>query len=152
MNTVDKKPRPAASSDAKTPSKPTTTPAGKSVVKSATNKTAAKTAVAAKKNAAPPAKTAVKPALKTPVKAAAKTVEKTEKTKKIKLVRDSFTVPKNELNVLNDLKLRALSLKVGIKKSELLRAGIKALAAMTDATFLTALQAVPALKTGRPKK
>ncbi|WP_296491904.1 hypothetical protein [Rhodoferax sp.] len=37
-----------------------------------------------------------------------------------------------------------------IKKSELIRAGIKALAAMSDANFLKALLAVPAIKTGRP--
>lgn len=39
-----------------------------------------------------------------------------------------------------------------IKKSELIRAGIKALAAMSDANFLKALLAVPAIKTGRPAK
>ncbi|MEY4753322.1 MAG: hypothetical protein RJA44_997, partial [Pseudomonadota bacterium] len=37
------------------------------------------------------------------------------------------------------------------KKSELLRAGIAVLAAMDDASLLSALQAVPPLKTGRPK-
>jgi hypothetical protein len=86
------------------------------------------------------------------VSVVAATVEKAEKPKKIKMVRDSFTVPKNELNVLGDLKLRALSMKVNVKKGELLRAGIKALAAMSDAAFLDSLKAVPTLKTGRPKK
>jgi hypothetical protein len=38
-----------------------------------------------------------------------------------------------------------------VKKSELLRAGIKALAAMGDAAFAAALGNVPAIKTGRPK-
>jgi hypothetical protein len=74
------------------------------------------------------------------------------KVKKVKLVRDSFTIPKPEYQVLDDLKLRAADLKHPIKKGELLRAGIKALAAMTNPQLLIALQAVPALKTGRPSK
>lgn len=74
------------------------------------------------------------------------------KPKKIKLVRDSFTIPKSEYLVLDDLKLRAAELKHPVKKGELLRAGIKALAAMTATQLHSALQSVPALKTGRPSK
>jgi hypothetical protein len=48
------------------------------------------------------------------------------------------------------LKLRAIALAQPAKKSELLRAGIKALAAMTDIALQAALQAVPTIKTGRP--
>jgi len=74
------------------------------------------------------------------------------KAKKPKLVRDSFTIPKGEYAVLDDLKQRAGKLTSPVKKSELLRAGVKALAAMTDMAFLAALKAVPAIKTGRPAK
>ena len=76
--------------------------------------------------------------------------EKIEKPKKPKLVRDSFTIPKAEYLVLDELKQRAAKLTRPAKKSELLRAGIKALAALSDAAFLTALEQVPAIKTGRP--
>lgn len=69
---------------------------------------------------------------------------------KQKLVRDSFTIPKPEYAVLQNLKARAAALKRPIKKSELLRAGIAALNGMPDKTFLAALNAVPSLKTGRP--
>ena len=87
------------------------------------------------------------------VKAAAKPkIEKPAKAKKTKLVRDSFTIPKTEYNVLDELKQRAGRLANPAKKSELLRAGIKALAAMSDVAFLAAVQAVPAIKTGRPSK
>lgn len=87
------------------------------------------------------------------VKAAAKPkIEKPAKVKKPKLVRDSFTIPKTEYNVLDELKQRAGRLANPAKKSELLRAGIKALAAMSDVAFLAAVQAVPAIKTGRPSK
>ena len=74
------------------------------------------------------------------------------KPKKPKLVRDSFTIPKAEYAVLDDLKQRAARLASPAKKSELLRAGIKALAAMPDAAFAAALGVVPAIKTGRPSK
>ncbi len=70
---------------------------------------------------------------------------------KPKLVRDSFTIPKAEYSVLEELKVRAANLTRPTKKSELLRAGIAALAAMKDRPFLDALNGVPSLKTGRPK-
>lgn len=78
--------------------------------------------------------------------------EKTDKVKKTKLVRDSFTFPKAEYVVLDELKLRAVKLAHPIKKGELLRAGIKALAGLSDKAYLDALKAVPTIKTGRPKK
>lgn len=69
-----------------------------------------------------------------------------------KLVRDSFTIPKSEYMVLETLKLRSATLARPAKKGELLRAGICALNAMGDKAFLSALAAVPSLKTGRPKR
>ncbi len=73
-----------------------------------------------------------------------------EKAKKPKLVRDSFTIPKAEYVVLDELKQRATLLTRPVKKSELLRASIKLLAALPDAQFLAALAEVPTIKTGRP--
>ena len=66
-------------------------------------------------------------------------------------MRDSFTMPKDEYEVIDALKRRALGLEKQVRKSELLRAGIQALAAMNDRAFLKALSEVPTLKTGRPK-
>jgi hypothetical protein len=74
------------------------------------------------------------------------------KVKKNKLVRDSFTIPKNEYVVIDSLKKRAIASGQAVKKSELLRAGIKALAAMSEIQFKAALSNVPPIKTGRPKK
>jgi len=71
---------------------------------------------------------------------------------KNKLVRDSFTIPKAEYAVLNELKQRATRLTQPAKKSELLRAGIALLKSLSDPAFLAALAAVPNLKTGRPRK
>ena len=100
-----------------------------------------------------PSAATIKPALQPPAKLATKPAEeKSAKAKKPKLVRDSFTIPKAEDLVLDELKQRAGRISSPAKKSELLRAGIKALAAMPDAAFLAALRAVPAIKTGRPSK
>ncbi|MES2482212.1 MAG: hypothetical protein V4609_09470 [Pseudomonadota bacterium] len=78
--------------------------------------------------------------------------DKDEKAKKPKMVRDSFTIPKAEYVALEALKQRAATAGTGVKKSELLRAGIKALVAMDDKQFAAAIAAVPAIKTGRPAK
>ena len=73
------------------------------------------------------------------------------KVKKVRLVRDSFTIPKDEYLALQKLKERAIGLTKPAKKGELLRAGLLALANMPDAAFLATLAAIPALKTGRPQ-
>ncbi len=130
----------AAKKVTRTPAK---APAKKPVVKKAAAKPVTKTAVKKAPVKAAPAKPA-KPAK--PVKAA-----KPAKVKKPKLVRDSFTIPKDEYVVIDSLKLRAGKLGQAVKKSELLRAGVKALAAMTDIQFKAALSNVPTIKTGRPK-
>lgn len=124
----------------------TTSPTPRKTAAKTTTKTAAapakKTPVAAKKVAA---KKAV------PTKAAAPAATPVAEKPKHKLVRDSFTIPKSEYQLLDALKLRAAALKRPTKKSELLRAGIAALNAMADKALLTALNSVPSLKTGRPK-
>lgn len=114
----------------------------KALVKTA-SKTVAKSKAIAKPMAQPRAKPTSKPV-------ASKAVVKDMKVKKPKMVRDSFTFPKAEYAVLDALKLRAAKLGSPAKKTELLRAGIKAIAAMQDAAFIVALKAVPSLKTGRP--
>jgi len=124
----------------------------------AAKKPAAKKPVAKKAGAATPTKAVTKTAAKkTPVKSAVtKTAQATKtvkpaKVKKPKLVRDSFTIPKDEYVVIESLKTRAGKLGQAVKKSELLRAGVKALAAMSDIQFKAALSNVPTIKTGRPK-
>ena len=100
----------------------------------------------------------VKPATTTPVaKSAAKKTAKAakpvkEKIPKPKMERDSFTIPKAEYAQLYVLKERLAKLGAPAKKSELLRAGIMQLTALSDAALKTALSKVPTIKTGRPKK
>jgi hypothetical protein len=110
----------------------------------ARGKTQTTTAKKAAPRKAATGKTAVKTGTAKPVKQV--------KPKKPKLVRDSFTIPKDEYSVLAELKQRCAKLAQPSKKSELLRAGIQALAAMSDKSLLAALKAIPSIKTGRPKK
>lgn len=70
--------------------------------------------------------------------------------KKVKLVRDSFSLPKSEYASIDALKKRAMTLGVSVKKSELLRAGLMWLSGASDSALKAALTAVPTLKTGRP--
>lgn len=113
-----------------------------------TTKPAAKKAAATKAKNPAPAKAAK------PAKAAAPAAPapKADKPRKLKLVRDSLSIPKDEYEVIALLKLRAGKLGHAAKKTEILRAGLKAIATLTDTAFLAALQAVPSIKTGRPAK
>ena len=72
------------------------------------------------------------------------------KRKKPKLVRDGFTMPEPDYALLATLKKRALQAGREVKKSELLRAGLRALAAMPEAAYLGALEGVERIKPGRP--
>ena len=117
----------------------------------AARKATAKAAAPRKKNVATkPVAKALAPAKAVPPIKVNKTGDKADKAKKPKLVRDSFTIPKNEYGALEALKLRAAKLGRPAKKSEVLRAGVMALAGMGDVAFLASLTSVPAVKTGRP--
>ena len=105
------------------------------------------------------AKPAVKPATKAvPVAAAVKAQpaapkqRKPGKVAKAKLVRDSFTMPQADFDLLDVLKQRALNFRHSAKKGELLRAGLQALASLSDVQLQAALARVTPLKPGRPKK
>jgi len=122
------------------------TPAVKApVVKTAATKIA--TPAALKK----PLAVAVKPALK-PV-ASAKAAKKVEpKLKKIKQVRDSFTMPETEYEVLGQVKKACLKAGFEIKKSDLLRIGVSLIKNLESGKLKTLLAGLTPLKVGRPKK
>ena len=117
-------------------------------------------------------KSAVKPAVKPAVKSAGKSARKPARKPSLpaqttpaakpdsagfakpkhKLVRDSFTMPKQDFALVESLKDRMMALKRPTKKSELLRAGLHVLMALPDAGLATALDALVPLKAGRPRK
>ncbi|MFN4120494.1 hypothetical protein [Acidovorax sp.] len=125
------------------PAEPAKAAAPAATAKAATPKALADSKAVAKK----PANTSAATAAKT----SGKEATKESKAKKPKLVRDSFTIPKDEYAVIDILKERATSLAQPVKKSEILRAGLKVLAGLSDNALRSALQAVPSIKTGRPK-
>ena len=128
-----------------------------------TRAAAPKTRPAAKKAAAPASRAAqtrkaAKPTPATPrtapvaTPAAAAPAAAKETKAKTKLVRDSFTMPQADFALIGTLKERAIGFKRPAKKSELLRAGLQALAGLNDTALRAALDALVPLKTGRPKK
>ncbi len=122
--------------------------------KAAAKKAVAKKAVAKKAPAkkAPAKKaTAKKPAAK---KSKVEAVEAApaQKPKKVKLVRDSFTMPGHEYQVLQDIKKAALKAGVELKKSDLLRIGVSMLKNFSVTQLDKARATLTKLRAGRPKK
>jgi hypothetical protein len=105
----------------------------------------------AKKVSATKAAAKVATKAKPPAAAPAAPVAEVAKVKQ-KLVRDSFTMPNADFDLIQVLKDRALNFKRPAKKSELLRAGLQVLSALTDAKLKSALDSLAPLKAGRPKK
>lgn len=120
--------------------KPTAKPAPVAAPKPAPKKAAQAPATQRPLKAMPP----VAPLLAAPEKDSGKTRQK--------LVRDSFTMPPQDFNLIADLKARALGFGRPTKKSELLRAGLQVLNAMKPAALQQVLSQLAPLKTGRPKK
>lgn len=156
------KPAATPASSAATTEKPAnaTPAAGRTGARKPANGNAAQARKPAAKAA--PATAPAQPASSVPAskpaasKVAAPSVESkaTDKKKpvKIKLVRDSYTIPEDEYALLAALKARALKHGTEIKKSELLRAGLQLLAVLDDIQLLEAAKRVERIKTGRPAK
>ena len=135
-----------------TPAKPTAKAATKARPRSAPKAIA--TVAAAKPVAKPTARPASKPvaAQKPKKKSASTKADKNVKPKKAKLVRDSFTMPESEYELIAAVKKRCVAKGLAVKKSEVLRAAIIGFAAQSDAAVTAALQALAVIKTGRPPK
>ncbi|MFM8766847.1 MAG: hypothetical protein ACKOD9_03445 [Rubrivivax sp.] len=78
--------------------------------------------------------------------------EKPPKPAKLRLVRDSFTMPEADVALLAVLKARALGLGRATEKSELLRAGLQLLNQQEPTVLMAALERLQPIKTGRPKQ
>lgn len=143
--------------------KPTVSPAGRRVPK-ATLKTVAKPTV--KSAPKPPPKVLPKslivtkagadePALstmKTTTSIKSSLPEVKGKIKKTKLIRDSFTMPADEYQVLGDVKKTFLRAGLEVKKSELLRIGVALIRDLDLANLKRAVAGLRPVKAGRPKK
>lgn len=78
--------------------------------------------------------------------------DKPAKPLKLRLVRDSFTMPEADFALVAVLKSRALGLGRAVKKSELLRAGLQLLSQQEPAALLASLDGLQPIKTGRPRR
>jgi hypothetical protein len=118
---------------------------------------AGETGRAVSRSAAPRAGAAKAKAKRAPASAAPATAPspgKAAKTRKSgrKTVRDSFNMPREDFVLLDRLKDVAKQAGRPAKKSELIRAGLHALSALDAAALVQALQTLPAVATGRPKR
>jgi len=68
------------------------------------------------------------------------------------MVHDRFTMPGADFALVGELKARALAGQRETKKSELLRAGLQALAALDKESLLRELAQLEPVKIGRPRK
>lgn len=149
MKTVASSPAPApvAVTTRRAPRAPRKTPAQAApapVVKASSRPSPRKAAAPAK-----PAPVAPEMSAATAAPAAA---EKPAKPAKVRLVRDSFTMPESDFALVAVLKARALGQGRVAKKSELLRAGLQMLSQQDTAGLLAALERLQPIKTGRPKR
>ena len=97
----------------------------------------------------PAKKTTGKSGIKTAPQQAAK---KTKKEHKVKVVRDSFTMPQSEYAKIAEIKAICLKAKMHVKKSEVLRAALKILAELNATQLKRVLSGLEKIKTGRPLK
>jgi len=100
-----------------------------------------------------------KPAARKPVTnktVVAKPEKKAKKEKKavskVKVVRDSFTMPQPDYDIIAEIKQKALKAGLHVKKSELLRAGLHVLAKLNAAQLKQTIASLEKIKTGRPSK
>jgi hypothetical protein len=104
---------------------------------------------------AAPSEKAVSQPPTAPVKApenAPPAADRQTKPKKAKLVRDSFTMPQAEYDLIALVKRRCIAKGLAVKKSEVLRAATIGFAAKGDADIMAAIQSLDVIKTGRPPR
>lgn len=71
---------------------------------------------------------------------------------RFRMVRDSFTMPEADFALIAQLKAAAVAMGRPAKKSELLRAGLRLLAAQAPKALLVTLDSLEPVKLGRPKQ
>jgi hypothetical protein len=67
-----------------------------------------------------------------------------------KVIRDSFTIPDGEYEMISRIKKRCMKVGIGANKSEVLRAGLATLDRMSDRDLARAFESLTRVKTGRP--
>lgn len=74
------------------------------------------------------------------------------KAKKPKVIRDSFTIPNDDYELISETRQRCLQSAVNVTKSEVIRAGLHALQQLNDEELVQVFGGLEKIKTGRPSK
>ena len=78
--------------------------------------------------------------------------DKQRKRRKEKVVRDSYSMPRSDFELITTLKQRMLAAGTAVKKSELLRAGLHMLVDLAPEDVHKQIARLEIVKTGRPAK
>lgn len=78
--------------------------------------------------------------------------EEPPKPKVARVVRDSFSLPADDYDLISTVKTRCLGLSASVTKSEVIRAGLHALQQLSDPDLLLVVEGLEKVKTGRPTK
>lgn len=70
--------------------------------------------------------------------------------KKEKVIRDSFTLPSYDYELIATIRQRCLKSAVNATKSEVIRAGLHILQSLSDEELIRAIESLEKVKTGRP--
>lgn len=71
---------------------------------------------------------------------------------KKKVIRDSFTIPNDDYELISETRQRCLQSAVNVTKSEVIRAGLHALQRLNDEELVQVFAELEKIKTGRPSK
>ena len=77
--------------------------------------------------------------------------EKQQKQQK-RVIRDSFTLPTDDYELITTIRERCLDSRLTINKSEVIRAGLHALNQMSNEELVAVVESLTKIKTGRPGK
>lgn len=69
-----------------------------------------------------------------------------------RVIRDSFTLPAKDYELISKIRQRCLQAAVNVTKSEVIRAGLHALNQLPDKDLLQVIESLTKVKTGRPKE
>lgn len=77
--------------------------------------------------------------------------QKQQKQQK-RVIRDSFTLPTDDYELIATIRERCLDSRITINKSEVIRAGLHALNQMSNEELVAVVESLTKIKTGRPGK
>jgi hypothetical protein len=73
-------------------------------------------------------------------------------SKKEKVIRDSFTLPSGDYELISAIRQRCLKSAVNATKSEVIRAGLHILESLSDEELVQVIKRLEKVKTGRPSE